>query len=198
MDEATRARMFDPYFTTKGMGRGLGLAGVLGIVRGHHGTTDVETAPGRGTTVEVRLPAAAPAAIAVPPPPTDDLASWRGHGAIVVADDEKAVRAAIAMVLADVGFEVVEAGDGVEALAAVERTPAAVALIFDVTMPNLGGIEALRRLRAAGNRVPAIVISGYQETALTPATSAALRPVRFLGKPFELDELLAAVRAAIA
>jgi CheY-like chemotaxis protein len=179
MDEATRARMFDPYFTNKGLGRGLGLAGVLGVVRGHHGIVEVDSAPGRGTTVEVRLPAAPPAGPAAAPRDDADLATWRGHGTVVVADDEPAVRGAIAMVLSDAGFTVVEAADGAEALDAI--TAETVALIFDVTMPNLGGVEALRRLRAAGNGLPALLFCGYQETSLTAAATTALRPLRFLG-----------------
>jgi CheY-like chemotaxis protein len=206
MDEATRARMFDPYFTTKRFGRGLGLAGVLGIVRAHRGAIDVTSAPGQGTTVEVTLPAGDGAAAgtsasggaspAAPAGPAD--AGLRGDGVVVVADDEPAVRAAVSLVLADAGFRVVEAADGVAALAALAAHTAATAIVLDATMPNLGGVEALRRLRAAGNAIPAVLISGYQETAISAELSAAMQPVEFLGKPFEVAELLASLRHALA
>jgi PAS domain S-box-containing protein len=193
MSEEVRQQAFDPFFTTKepGAGTGLGLATVHGIVAQGGGHLLVESAPGRGSTFHVYLPADdGPAEVAAPTPLTVPVLP-RGASVLVV-DDSELPRTVIARTLAEHGFEVLEAADGQQALALAGAPGRALdLLVTDVVMPGLSGPALAARMRALFPRLRILLVSGYSEEAVD---LAPLRPgARFLAKPFTHGELLAEV-----
>jgi signal transduction histidine kinase/CheY-like chemotaxis protein len=192
MDAATQARMFDPFFTTKFTGRGLGLAAVKGVVRGHKGAIRVASEPGRGTTVEIDLPAAG---VERPNPLFDPApATARPALAALVVDDEMNVRELIASALEDNGYRVTMAANGLSAVALVEADPMAFAVaVVDLMMPDLTGDEVIRRLRRLRPGLPVVIASGYSDRPL-PDDVLTSGPTAVLPKPFRLDALTSVVR----
>jgi two-component system cell cycle sensor histidine kinase/response regulator CckA len=196
MSEETKARIFEPFFTTKFTGRGLGLSAVAGIVRSHGGAIKVYSQAGKGTTFKVLLPATAAAAPPDTPPPALRAAFGRGR-AVLVVDDEEAVRVLIRKVLTAAGFEAELAADGRAGVAAFAARPHHFALaLVDLTMPHLGGADVFRELRAVRKDVSVVLMSGFAEADAT-AGFAGKGLAGFLRKPFTVPDLLAAVRAAV-
>ncbi len=201
MNPATLARIFDPFFTTKFTGRGLGLAAVLGIVRACRGALTAESAPMRGTTFRLYLPAASVAAAAMPPlqaappappPPAD------GRGTILVADDEPAVLKTIERLLRHQGYQIVAAVNGHEAVNHFRAAPESfTAVLLDLTMPGLNGAEVLREIRALKPEARVLVMSGFSEQDILDRL-VGLGPVEILHKPFTREMLLTHVAKTIA
>ncbi len=194
MENDTLRRIFDPFFTTKFSGRGLGLAAVMGIVKGHHGQIRIRTAPGEGTTFRIFLPAEARPAD--PTPVSDTSADWRGHGTVLVAEDEEGVREIARRMLTDLGFTTLIATDGREAVGIMNREGNSVAaVLLDLSMPRMGGREAFHRIRERWPRVPIVLMSGYTEQVMIPQVSDAKHgPTSYLQKPFLLGDLATALR----
>lgn len=191
MDAETQRRIFEPFFSTKLTGRGLGLASVHGIVRGHQGELSVESAPGQGTTFAVSLPASGAARRREEPP--QELAPWRGHGTVLVIDDEEQVRATIARMLQHYGLHVLSAPDGAGGLALFQMVPGnIVCVLIDITMPGMPAGEVIARLRQIRPGVRALLMSANQP-GLLEGLPADQQPA-FLAKPFSLAELGAALR----
>jgi PAS domain S-box-containing protein len=191
----TQARIFDPFFSTKFTGRGLGLAAVLGIVRGHSGALKVESHEGIGTTFRLLLPASTVAA-ATQASPVEAPPIWHGRGVALVVDDEPSVRHVATRMLISMGLEVVAAASAVEAVQILRERPASFAVILlDLTMPGARGDETFRELRAINDDVPIILMSGYShQEAATHFEGEELSG--FLQKPFRLERLRELVRAA--
>jgi PAS domain S-box-containing protein len=196
MDPDTVGKIFDPFFTTKFTGRGLGLAAVLGIVRGHHGAIDIQSEPGRGTTVKVLLPAVEKT-VSRPVQEDRPAEEWKGGGTILVVDDEETVRGLARLGLETFGFDVVTAADGVEAVEKFrEHGPSIVAVLLDMTMPRMDGRETFRELRRIRPDVRVVLSSGYNEQeATSPFTGEGL--AGFIQKPYLPRDLAKKIREAI-
>ncbi len=197
MDAATRQRMFDPFFSTKAHGRGLGLAATLGIVRSHRGAVRVVSVPDSGTSIRIVLPPAGrvPSGQEQAPMPDPD---WRGAGTVLVADDEPEVLKLVSRVLERAGFEVVGATDGAEALESFAARPDRYSLVvLDLTMPRMSGEEAFAEMRAQRPEVPVLITSGYDEQEALARFDRADAGIGFLGKPYRVGELLARVRQLV-
>jgi signal transduction histidine kinase/PAS domain-containing protein len=197
MTPDTVARIFDPFFSTRFTGRGLGLSAVVGIVRAHHGALRVVSEVGEGSTFELLLPAQS----GTPAPPPNAVSSaghaalvgWRTSGTALVIDDERGVRDLVRSVLDRSGMTVLEAESGERGVEIFERISQHVRVVLvDLTMPGIDGRETLAALRQLRADVPAILMSGYSPGDLVNSSSHA-----FLQKPFTPAALRTVVKKAI-
>jgi PAS domain S-box-containing protein len=195
MDAGTLQRIFDPFFSTKFSGRGLGLAAVMGIVESHHGHIRIRTAPGDGTTFRILFPAVGAPADDIERPRTSG-ADWRGRGTVLLAEDEEGVREVVGRMLERMGFRVLPAQDGMAALEALDRSGGAItAVLLDVSMPRMGGSEVLRRIRETRPDLPVILMSGYTEQEVaSKLLNGDQSATGFLQKPFLPEDLASVLR----
>jgi CheY-like chemotaxis protein len=192
IDEATRAKIFQPFFTTKEAGTGLGLATVMAKVVQFGGSIDVHSEVGRGTTFVIRLVrGGAPDTLDVTAatPPTDDAAGVRR---LLVVDDDPLVRRATTRLLEDAGFVVVTASHGAEALALVTGAHGFACVVSDIAMPVLDGEALAERLREVAPALPVVLMSGHRQPIIDGPRRA------FVAKPPERATLLAAIAEVCA
>ena len=187
-------RIFDPFFSTKCSGRGLGLAAALGIARGHRGCIQVQSTEGQGSTFRIVLPVGE----ALPVFPSTLIAASAASEAkapkrLLVVDDEEVVRLVASDFLERLGFLVDSASDGAEALEILRRSPGVYGLVLlDLTMPTLGGIEVLRSMKAEGLDVPVLMTSGFALRELPKDLTET--GAGFIQKPYSMAGLEAKVR----
>lgn len=196
MDPAMLPKIFDPFFTTKFTGRGLGLAAVLGIVRSHRGAIKLFSERGRGTTFKILLPAvegAAEHAEGV----RGMAQGWQSSGTVMLVDDEETIRALGKRMLERLGFTVVTASNGREALDLYRERPDGFdCIILDLTMPRMDGEEAFRELRKIRKDVRVIMSSGYNEQEITHRFSGK-GPAGFIQKPYQVETLAAKLKEVL-
>jgi len=196
IDQAALQRMFEPFYSTKFAGRGLGLAAVRGIARSHGGALDVSSEIGRGTRIRVLFPASAAEAKSIR---EDILVEDLGDaaGTVLVVDDEPQVLDVMTQILHHAGYTVVTACDGDDAMLVFEeRHQELRAVVLDMTMPGLSGKEAYQQMRGITAAIPIVLASGYSEEEVFERIGGANAPL-FLQKPFQSKELLHAVDSAI-
>ncbi len=205
MSEDTVRRVFDPFFTTRPQGRGLGMAAVSGIVRGHRGAIKITSALGRGTTVRLYLPAlreaagvaGEPARPAVPESPGASQRPTSGApSTVLVVDDEKLIRELAARILSRAGFVVVSVANGKEALDLLAAPNTVDVVLLDLTMPELSGEATLLRIHERWPQLPVVLSSGY--SADSSSTTLTLLAAGFIQKPYFPEDLVQSLREAIA
>jgi len=196
MSQETLRRIFDPFFSTKFTGRGLGLSAVLGIVRGHRSAIAVESNPGEGTSFRVYFPALnIPASALVKTPTEDRRPNWRGSGKILVVDDEATVLVVAQRILEHLGFDVLLAENGKQAIDVFrENADEIKVVLLDLTMPHMGGEETFDALRRIRPDVPVVLSSGYPEER-AKAGFRAEDLAGYVQKPYTINALAGAIQA---
>ena len=196
MEEEIRQRVFDPFFTTKapGKGTGLGLAITYRIVNAHAGTMDLRSTPGEGTAVDIWLPTSSPQAALPEDAPRPIV---RGSGTILLVDDEPILLELMSDILGELGYDLLVAEDGIEAMDIYDLRWRTIDLVvLDVVMPRMGGRETLAALRSVNPDVRVILCSGYlQESEVGSFPMAGVQG--FLRKPYDRERLADAVSRAL-
>ena len=197
MDEDTRRKIFEPFYTTKFAGRGLGMSAVLGIIKSHNGALQMESQPGLGTTFKVYLPVQISSAEAEEAQQKAVSAAWHGSGTILLAEDEAQVKTIAIALLKKLGFSVIDAANGKEAIELYQQNAADITIVItDMGMPVMNGYELFYRLKQLNTQLPIIISSGFGESDIAskiPHDEIA----GFINKPYNFEQLREVLRGAL-
>jgi len=194
MDEVTKKKMFDPFFSTKFIGRGLGMSAVLGIIRGHKGAIRCYSEERKGTTIKVLFPVderkASPLVRQNEP-----AGHWRGNGTVLIVDDEETIREMASMMIEDFGFSTITACDGIDALEKLETSgDSIVAVLLDMTMPRMDGVACFSKMKQLYPDIKVMLSSGYNEQDATQRF-AGKGLAGFIQKPYAPEQLMLKMKA---
>ena len=197
MDSETSEKAFDPFFSTKFVGRGLGLAVVAGVVKAHEGAVEMESVPGQGTTIRVILPLMADHSLSAPKVPAMETGTGDRRGLVLLVEDDPRLRDLAQRMLLRLGYDSIPAADGIEVLEVFRQRQNEIScVLLDLTMPRMGGWETLEALRKLRPDLLVILASGYDEAQVMEGEHSE-RPQTFLHKPYTLDNLKAALAAIL-
>jgi len=194
MNSETLTQIFEPFFTTKepGKGTGLGLATVYGIVKQSRGHVTVYSEVGVGTTFKIYLPAIDKPALAPQSQPAAQLSA--GHGTVLLVEDEAPLRALAAEALKRLGYHVLQAGNGLEALVPADQHPGDIHIVVtDIVMPRMGGPEFVEKLRRKRTGFSVVFMSGYTEAAVLENANIGKDSI-LLNKPFSTETIVQKMR----
>jgi CheY-like chemotaxis protein len=200
MDAEMRSHVFEPFFTTKevGKGTGLGLSMVYGIVKQSDGYIDVESEPGRGTMFRIYLPRVEEEAEVSPAAPHGGAGAYEGRETILLAEDDPTVREFSARVLRDLGYTVLDAGDGKEAILISSKYAGRIhLLVTDVVMPGMSGGDLASRVASIRPGTKVLFISGYTDDTVV-RHGVLESEIAFLQKPFAPEALARKVKEVLA
>jgi len=190
-------KLFDPFFSSKFTGRGLGLPVVLGVVKAYRGAVAVESKPGKGSVFRVYFPVASDAP-ALQTGQADRSFKAENGGAVLLVEDDDMLRKLTHAVLKGLGFEVIAASGGAAAVEAFQKRQGEIRLVLcDLTMPGMDGWETLDALRKLSPDIPVILTSGFAESQVMAGDHCTL-PNAFLGKPYDRDELIDTISNVLA
>lgn len=197
MSAEVRKSIFNPFFTTKFTGRGLGLSAVLGIMSSHNGALEIESTPDEGSTFRALFPVITGDSSSLPGTSKTRGDSLNAGGIVMLVDDEPLVRGVVETMLNQIGLNVITAIDGLDSLNKFKENISELDLvILDITMPNMDGDEAFRRMKKLRSDIPVIISSGYSEHEVI-ARFPNDYPDGFLQKPYSADELHSKIRAVL-
>ena len=196
MDDEIKRRIFEPFYTTKFTGRGLGLSAALGIILSHQGALQLSSQPGKGTTIKIYLPVYKEA----PEEESDQQASfapWQGSGTVLLVDDEEHVIFVAKTMLEELGFSVIDASNGKEALELYRMNAEKITLVVtDIGMPVMDGYALFSELKKINPELPIIIASGFSDTVVT-LRIAVENIAGFISKPYSFEQLRDALKSVV-
>ena len=197
MNDETMSKIFEPFYTTKFTGRGLGMSAVLGIITAHNGALQLTSQAGQGTTFKIYLPVKFNEQAAAEPRQHSSLIPWRGNGTVLIVEDEEHIRMILNVMLNELGFKVIEASNGMNALELYQKNSDIITLVVtDMGMPVVDGYELFGKLKKLAPELPIVVSSGFGDTAVTsridPGSIAGL-----INKPYRFDQLREVLKGVV-
>lgn len=197
IDKSVKTQIFEPFFTTKYTGRGLGLSSVLGIIRAHKGAIKVYSEKGEGTTFKILIPAYHPDSAKSSESPSGIEENWIAEGTVLFADDEDTVLAVGRNMLEHLGFDVLTAEDGQQAVELFKHNSDKIVLvILDLTMPHLSGDEVYREIRRIRKDIPVIISSGFSRQDVMHRFSGK-HLAGFIQKPYRIEDISAVIKSVL-